>query len=79
MKVVKMLALGTSCLYPPPSLPYSFLLEAELNLEPKCSHKDYVNKKIPMPSGIEHATFWSVVQYLTNCATVCPTQETTIN
>jgi len=61
-----MLALCTSCLYPPPLLPYIFLLEAELTLGPKSSHKDYVNEKIPMPSEIKHTTFWLVVQ--------CPTQ-----
>ena len=75
MKVVRLSALHTGRLYPPPRKYswYTFLLEAESTPGAKCSQKDYVNEKFqlhhqesnPWPSGLRRNAS-------TNCTTMCP-------
>ena len=70
MKVVRLSALRTGCLYPGKYSWYSFLSKSESTPEPLCAGKDYVNEKFqchnretnPRPSGLQHSAS-------TNCAT----------
>ena len=66
MKVVRLSAVYTGCLYPPRKYSwYSFLLQGESTPGPYCGRKDYVNEKNLMTqSGIEPATFRLVAQCL---------------
>ena len=47
MKVLKLSALHTGCLYPTGNISgYSFLFEAESIPRPQCGQKDYVSEKL---------------------------------
>jgi hypothetical protein len=65
MKIVKLSALSTGCLYTQEIFWYSFLLEAELTPVLKCCRKGYINEKFQRYIwGIEPATFRLVAQCL---------------